>query len=751
MKDYKKHLIVLGILTLLTLIVFSPYLLDIKPFLFSADQQLQYSYFYEEWKRLLINFIETKTFPFYSFNTYLGNNFYASKFYYVTGDIFMPFIMLFKDVDFALMWLTVILVILSGYNFSLFLRAFGLKRENAIIVGSIIYAFSGIASIYIGQYMFHRFYCFLPLAFMGIENYLRKGKLTFFAISITILALQNYYFLFPTSLMMVLYYFFTNYYHGRPFKVLKILKSAVPLIIAYLIGILLAGILFVPGILYILQNERIGSFSFTFFYNIRVYLGFLFHYISAPITLFSRYGYLFYVDYDGHLAWYSIYTGAITAPIIFSLINKEIKNHKDKAIKLFYLTVVICTLTPFISSIFHGFSGSSMRWMFLVTFINALIVSIYLTHFEMKASEILKGSLNYLIVFIISFIFLFLFKIVDNHKEHIIVLIVSFLIFCMYIYLIKTGKYKFVYICTVIEVCIMMPTCLGVLNSTNYRYNPTLDKEIISYYNYIDEDVFYRMYVNPEELLPSSALNLNQAIKMNFHTTTTYDTTVEPQLKKFNELNGFNWHIINVNDMEALRMLGVKYYIVSDESMLPKGYEWTYYNNINHLMMFKLENYRPIGFTYSKFKKDLNLEYNIEDTIVSHDLDWNNELLVEEDLYELVQDIKPSESINFELLEFYNDNHLYGHIKNDVKQVLYFSIPYTKGWRVYDNEVMVDTYKVQGGFIGILLEPGDHYITLQFSPPGFKYGAYSTIIGALGVIVLFVLDLKTKERSVEID
>ncbi|MDI9518194.1 MAG: YfhO family protein [Bacillota bacterium] len=751
MKDYKKHLIVLGILTLLTLIVFSPYLLDIKPFLFSADQQLQYSYFYEEWKRLLINFIETKTFPFYSFNTYLGNNFYASKFYYVTGDIFMPFIMLFKDVDFALMWLTVILVILSGYNFSLFLRAFGLKRENAIIVGSIIYAFSGIASIYIGQYMFHRFYCFLPLAFMGIENYLRKRKLTFFAISITILALQNYYFLFPTSLMMVIYYFFTNYYHGRPFKVLKILKSAVPLIIAYLIGILLAGILFVPGILYILQNERIGSFSFTFFYNIRVYLGFLFHYISAPITLFSRYGYLFYVDYDGHLAWYSIYTGAITAPIIFSLINKEIKNHKDKAIKIFYLTVVICTLTPFISSIFHGFSGSSMRWMFLVTFINALIVSIYLTHFEMKANEILKGSLNYLIVFIISFIFLFLFKIVDNHKEHIIVLIVSFLIFCMYIYLIKTGKYKFVYICTVIELCIMMPTCLGVLNSTNYRYNPTLDKEIISYYNYIDEDIFYRMYVNPEELLPSSALNLNQAIKMNFHTTTTYDTTVEPQLKKFNELNGFNWHIINVNDMEALRMLGVKYYIVSDESMLPKGYEWTYYNNINHLMMFKLENYRPIGFTYSKFKKDLNLEYNIEDTIVSHDLDWNNELLVEEDLYELVQDIKPSESINFELLEFYNDNHLYGHIKNDVKQVLYFSIPYTKGWRVYDNEVMVDTYKVQGGFIGILLEPGDHYITLQFSPPGFKYGAYSTIIGALGVIVLFVLDLKTKERSVEID
>lgn len=751
--NYKKHLIILGILTTITLIVFLPYLINYKPFLFSADQQLQYSYFYEEWKRLILYFFDTKTLPFYSFDTYLGNNFFSSKLYYVTGDVFMPLLMLFKDVEVGLKWITVLIVILSGYNFSIFLRSFGLKREKAIIVGSIIYAFSGIASIYIGQYMFHRFYCFLPLAFAGIEYYLRKGKLSFFAITITILALQNYYFLFPTSLMMVIYYFFTIYYHGKPFYLIGIIKSAFPLVLSYFVGILLGGVLLIPGIMYILQNERIGSSSFMILYDIKVYLGFIFNYISSPITLFSKYGYMFYADANGHLGWYSIYTGAISAPIIFSLFNKEEIDHKYKALKVFYIIVLICTLIPFINSIFHGFSGSSMRWMFLITFINSFIVSIYLTHFELKADKILKGSLNYLILFVIGFVLIFILKIANfiEYKEHIIVLIVSLFILSFYIYLIKSGNYKYIYICTVIEVCLMMSICLFVLNSTYYTYNPTLDKNAISYYASIDEDKFYRMYVNPQELMPTSDLNLNQSIKMHFFTTTTYDTTTEPSLKEFNKLNGYNWHIVNINNIEVLRILGVKYYIVSDESMLPEGYNWTYYNNINHLKMFKLENYRPIGFTYSRFKKDLDIEYNDESIVVKHDLDWNNELLVEEDLYEKVQDIEENNPINFELLEFYNDNHLYGQIKNDVKQVLYFSIPYSDGWKVYDNDVMVDTYKVQGGFIGIILEPGEHYITLQFTPVGFKYGAYSTIIGVLGMIILMIFDLKSKERSIRIE
>ena len=77
--------------------IFGIYILGGREFLFNADQRLQYNYFYDEWLRLIEKFITNGEFPFYSWNTFLGNNFYASKAYYVVGDIFLPFLFLMRS------------------------------------------------------------------------------------------------------------------------------------------------------------------------------------------------------------------------------------------------------------------------------------------------------------------------------------------------------------------------------------------------------------------------------------------------------------------------------------------------------------------------------------------------------------------------------------------------------------------------------------------------------------------------------
>ena len=87
----------LGLLGLCCLVLFAPYLLNQRMFLFSADQQLQYNFFYGEWLEMIERMLNTHQFPFYSWNTFLGNNFYAAKAYYVTGDIFLPVIYLFRN------------------------------------------------------------------------------------------------------------------------------------------------------------------------------------------------------------------------------------------------------------------------------------------------------------------------------------------------------------------------------------------------------------------------------------------------------------------------------------------------------------------------------------------------------------------------------------------------------------------------------------------------------------------------------
>ncbi len=743
MIKYKKHLFILIILILISLLVFFPYISGSRIFEFSADQTLQYNYFYKEWARMLKDFIYNKTFPFYSFNTYLGNNFYASKLYYLTGDIFMPVLLLFKNIELGLMWISVFLVVVSGFNFTLFIRKFGLKRESVIIASGIIYAFSGMACIYIGQYMFHRFYAFLPLLFYGVELYCREKKLFPFALIVTVLSLSSYYFLFPTSLFLVLYYFFTNYYHGREFKLFKIIKSALPLILAFLIGIMVAGILIVPGFLFVLGNDRIGTGTFKLVYDLKVYLGYVFNYICAPITLFTDYGYMFNSGANGHLTWYSIYTGALSAPIIFSMFKKP-ENRKDKALLVFECILLIASLTPAISSIFHGFSESSMRWMFLVTFFHTLVIAISLTHYENKINDFINGSKIYGIILGVSFVLTLFF--VKLELNHLYVIIFSFGLFLFYTYMIKNNKLKYILIITCIEVILMNDFHLFLLSSKQYKYTPTLDENALNYYHDIDEDKFYRIYVSPNELLPSSALNLNQSINMNFNTTTTYDSMMETSLNEFNDLNGYNWHIIDINNYDVLKMLGVKYYFVSDEANLPSD-NMTYYNNVNHLKMFKINDYLPIGFTYSKFKTNVNKEFNEEGIVVKHDLDFLSELLVDDTMYSNISDIKEGERNYFELIEFYNDNNLYGHILNETKQVLFFSIPYSEGWKVYDNEVQLKTYKVQGGFIGVILEAGDHYLTLRFTPQGFKQGGIVSVVGIVFMICLFIYDKRVKHHE----
>ena len=112
MGKLKKHLIVLGIMIIAAFVVLCPYLLGYKEFVFSADMSLQYEQFYEEWIKMVKAFISTRTWPFYSFSTFLGNNFYAAKTYYLTGDIFLPLVMCFKDVNMGLMAETYVLLVL---------------------------------------------------------------------------------------------------------------------------------------------------------------------------------------------------------------------------------------------------------------------------------------------------------------------------------------------------------------------------------------------------------------------------------------------------------------------------------------------------------------------------------------------------------------------------------------------------------------------------------------------------------------
>ena len=741
---FKKNKIQLAILLVVIGCIFIPYVLNYRIFLFNADQQLQYNYFYKEWMRLIKALLKTGSFPFYTFNTFLGSNFYASKLYYLTGDIFFPVMLVLskfiKDISFNLELFSIFYVFLSGISFYIFLYIFGIKNKWYILVGSLLYALSGISSNYVGQYMFHRFYSLLPFLFASIELYRKSGKLTPFAGSVFVLILTSYYFMFPTTLFLVAYSFFTIFYNNEKVSLKSIFKFAYPLIGAYIVGILLSAFLTVPGFLFIKDNSRLGVEYIDQFFEFRVYLGYLHSFITAPLTLFSTYDYMFSVGFNGHLTWYSIYAGTGIVPFIFSTLFIR-RDRKITSLRVLLLTLNVFALIPVLSSIMHGFSEPSFRWMFILTFVNILSFMIVLDDFNEYRKEIIKGAYLYLILFVSILFYGFKFKNLyyGDNPIHISIIQYSLLLYFVYVILLHLKKIRIVLVLLVIEVIFTFSTRLWILSESYYYYTPSLDEQAIAYFDEIDEDLFYRIYVNPDSLLPTSTLNLNQSINLNYYSTSTYDSTYSYNLSQFLQMNNINWHIIKLDNPDVLRMLGVKYYYVTHHSELPSAYKWTYRYNVNHFQVFELDNYRSIAFTYSKF-------VNEDEISEENPLIWNDVLLVPNDLNEKIKDIVQGDSVDLNLIEFSN-NRLVGTIEVPNKQMLFISVPYSTGWNVMIDDQKVETYKVQGGFIGVELDEGSHNVVMQFVPPGLKIGVITSGIGFILFLIISVHDFRKRRSS----
>ncbi|MCC9721071.1 YfhO family protein, partial [Streptococcus agalactiae] len=66
---------------------------------------------------------------------------------------------------------------------------------------------------------------------------------------------------------------------------------------------------------------------------------------------------------------------------------------------------------------------------------------------------------------------------------------------------------------------------------------------------------------------------------------------------------------------------------------------------------------------------------------------------------------------------------------------LFFTIPYDRGWKAYQNNKGIKIFKAQKGFMKINIPKGKGKVTLIFIPYGFKFGVGLSITG----IVLFTV------------
>lgn len=192
--------------------------------------------------------------------------------------------------------------------------------------------------------------------------------------------------------------------------------------------------------------------------------------------------------------------------------------------------------------------------------------------------------------------------------------------------------------------------------------------------------------------------------------------------------------------------------IVNITEMLP-GYEYVGENEYYEIYENKL--FIPMGIGYDKYVSEdkademkawqregvLMKALVLSDEQISKYADILTELsesdtneLEEDEYIELCKEMqqKSADSFKFDSYGFESE------IELDKPQLVFFSVPYSKGWTAEVNGKAADIEKVDSGLIAVRAESGKNTIVFHYETPGLKYGIIISV-SALAVLVLYLL------------
>ena len=99
------------------------------------------------------------------------------------------------------------------------------------------------------------------------------------------------------------------------------------------------------------------------------------------------------------------------------------------------------------------------------------------------------------------------------------------------------------------------------------------------------------------------------------------------------------------------------------------------------------------------------------------------------------------------VVDHYTSTTVSGHITT-AGGLMYTSIPYEKGWKVYVDGVLTSPMTFADTMLAIPLSAGDHSIDLTYSPDGLRDGALISIVavGCFSLLALFSFMLYLSDR-----
>lgn len=756
--DIKKkqfiNVLIANLFLLITILyIYRTYIFRIEEFEIISDHIIQHVPFYDEFYRLL-----EKGNIAWSWNNFLGTNFYGSKGYYMIGDIFAylsyPIFKLSGSTVYSLFCITLIKQIVGFNGFYLFLRK---KNINTYIssIFSLLFVYSGWGGAFLEHPIFQTFYVFIPFILLGIEKIIRDKNSVVFIISCALMISANFYLAWSFCFFLLLYWIIRYVEENDKFIFKAYLKESFKILGYFLISVLLSAIVWLPTFYHMSLSPRISGLE-----NINGGTlwnsGEIIQIISNFIVPVTRYENALYRGNEYYFYQIGIYCGLL--PIISSFIycinEKKDKNYKTN---LALLAISLLTLiSPKLGLLFHF--TYSLRYSYFVM-LALLIVGAYGLETIYKEDHKYK-LVSIIIVLIIASVILILAYVIpkinglDLLEYPEIKLYIKAIIF-LFMYLltllfINNRKIMLGVLLVLgsLEISVQykaqVRSMIGTSEISKVDYEAYYDQTTYLLVDYLKEydDSFYRVYFDYGPY--------NFSMSYNIPTSSTYDSTYEYQVKDFLDLirvdTNDKWDF-NLNDPTIFELLDIKYVISNKKSDIFEYYGTQIYDDGMNHYIYLINDNNYLLRTYNDF-----IEY---DKLVEVSKDTGRYLFEVIDTLKTKAVVKGA-NVDYLIDKYSNSEQLYldpNIIENNYINFVFetktdvfinLSIPNDKGWKIYDNGKEISIIDTNGGYIGTQLASGKHNLELKYEVPYRKTGIELSLVG---ILLFTIIQIKNKKIS----
>lgn len=630
------------------------------------------------------------------------------------------------------------------------------KDFRFAILGSLLYAFSGFIVYNIFYNQFHEAIIFFPLILISLEEYLVNNKKIYFCLAVFLNCFINYWMFIGQAVFVIIYFLCRisdNKINININKFLGILFEAI-------LGVALAFFVLYPSLLAISDNTRVGSNSLLHGWNLLLYsdahrIPAILQSLFFPPELPSKPTFLPY-----HTAKWSSMAAWLPFVGMVGVIS-YVTTRRKSWIKTLLITCLVMALFPFLNSLFTLCNFNYYcRWFYMPILIMCVATVIAFEnkrvnlYFGIKWSSLiialflLPGLINLVydkykfyndyFIALASLVILFILIKKFRNDKSLPSLLLAFTVIISAIYpfmFIYFGKQLFKKTSPDHDTKFIRE---NIINASDKIKLP--DNEFFRIDTYKDIDNIGMFWQRPSVLgfhsiIPGSIQNfyLEMGIRRDVA------SRLSPGFYEFRSLFSSKYLFVrhgkkSPEDITGL-VPGAKYLntqngfdVYQNQYFIPMGF--CYDNSVGEFG-FKTLNYDQRRKVLLKYMYLSDQDIEKYQDILPEAFEIEVDTLDENDFINDIEDRNLNTVKNFKI----NKNIFCGEIDLYKDNLVFFSVPFDKGWKAFVNEKPVEIVKANIGFMAVKCLKGYNQIRFEYTTPGLKDG----IIISLVALICFVL------------